>query len=222
MKKNSKKGYVILSILFILVSIIVFAIPSVKTIAFWISYVFTVIAFIVQIIIWKSTFGDVNSLKSKFLGFSTVYIGFVYLAIQIIILTIFLLVPALPSWSAIAACTLIAGISTVCMIASDMGRGEIEQVSAKTSEKTFYIKKLKADIEMLANAEIDTTTKEDLRRLAEKIRFSDPMSSNRLADLENKIYDKVVELQTVENKEAIIIELDSLLDERNKKCKILK
>ena len=45
MKKNSAKGYVILGILFALVSIIAFAVPMIKTATFWIAYVFTAAAF---------------------------------------------------------------------------------------------------------------------------------------------------------------------------------
>lgn len=52
MKKNGSKSYIILGILFVLVSVIAFAVPSVKTAAFWLSYAFTVIAFIAQIMIW--------------------------------------------------------------------------------------------------------------------------------------------------------------------------
>ena len=36
MKKNSSKGYLILDILFILVSVIAFAVPTAKNTAFWI------------------------------------------------------------------------------------------------------------------------------------------------------------------------------------------
>ena len=54
MMKNGSKSYIILGILFVLVSVIAFAIPSAKTAAFWLSYAFTVIAFIAQIIIWKA------------------------------------------------------------------------------------------------------------------------------------------------------------------------
>ena len=61
-----------------------------------------------------------------------------------------------------------------------------------------------------------------LTQLAEKIRFSDPMSNEQLADMENKISVKVMELKTAANKVEIITELTSLLDDRNKKCKILK
>ena len=108
------------------------------------------------------------------------------------------------------------------MISDDAGRNEIERVEAKVQKKVFYIRELQADIEVLTDNESDATVKTALAQLAEKIRFSDPMSSEQLADLENKISSKVAELKTTSNKLEIITELNSLFDERNKKCKILK
>ena len=221
MKKNSSKGYLILGILLVLVSVIAFAVPSAKNTAFWISYGFTVLAFAAQIAIWKAAFGRAEFLKSKFLGFPIVHIGIVYLVVQIIDLAVFLFIPTLPIWSAVVACAVIAGVS-VCMIASDVGRSEIERVSAKVREKTFYIKQLQVDVELLAGAETDTATKSALTRLAEKIRYSDPMSDGQLADIEDRITVKFAELKSSADKVKIINELNSLLDERNRKCKLLK
>ena len=222
MKKNSTKGYVILGILFSLVSIIAFAVPTSKTATFWIAYVFTAAAFAAQIGIWKTALGKEETLKSKFLGFPVVHIGIVYAVIQVIAFAVFMFVPTLPAWSAIVVCSVIAGVSAVCMISADAGRNEIERVEAKVQKKVFYIRELQADIELLANNETDATVKTALTQLAEKIRFSDPMSNEQLADLENKISAKVLELKTAANKVEIITELTLLLDERNKKCKILK
>lgn len=222
MKKNSSKGYFILGILFILVGVIAFAVPTAKTAAFWISYAFTVVAFAAQIIIWNAALGRSESLKSKFLGFSVVHIGIVYLVVQIIALIIFLSIPTLPIWSAVVACAVIAGISAVCMIASDVGRGEINRVSAKVQEKTFYIRELQADVEMLEEQEQNPEIKISLTKLAEKIRYSDPMSNVALADLEDRIREKVTALRTADHKLEIIAELDLLLAERNRKAKILK
>ena len=222
MKKNSSKGYLILGILFTLVSIIAFAVPTAKTAAFWISYVFTVIAFAAQIVIWKSALGRAESLKSKFLGFPVIHIGIVYLIVQIIALAVFLFIPTLPIWSAVIVCAVVAGVSAVCMIALDVGRSEIERVSAKVQEKTFYIKLLQADVELLASTETDTVIKSALMQLAEKIRYSDPMSDEQIADIENRITAKIAELKSSTEKVKIINELNSLLDERNKKCKLLK
>ncbi len=222
MKKNSSNGYLILGILFVLVSVIAFAVPSEKNAVFWISYAFTLIAFAAQIVIWKSTLGRAESLKSKFLGFPVVHIGIVYAIIQTVAFAVFLLVPTLPAWSVIVVCSVIAGVSVVCMISADAGRNEIERVEAKVQKKVFYIRELQADIELLADNETNADVKKALTQLAEKIRFSDPMNNEQLADLEDKISTKIEELKTTSSQLEIITELNSLLDERNKKCKNLK
>lgn len=222
MKKTGLKGCLILGILFILVSVVAFAVPTAKTPAFWAAYAFTVIAFAAQIIIWKSAFGRNETLKSKFLGIPIVHIGIVYLLLHIIALAVFVFVPTAPLWSAIIACTVIAGVSAVCMIGSDVGRGEIERVEGKVRGKVFYIRELQTEVELLVKDETDETVKAALTGLAEKIRFSDPMSDERLAGVEAQISAKIAELKTAEDKPKIATELTSLLDERNAKCKILK
>ena len=221
MKQNSTKGYVILGILFALISIIAFSVPTIKTATFWIAYVFTFAAFLAQIIIWNKVLGR-EELKSKFLDLSVVHIGIVYAIIQTVALAVFLIVPTLPTWIAIVVCSIIGCVSAVCMISADAGRDEIEQVEAKVQKKVFYIRELQADIEMIAIAETDADTRAALIQLAEKFQFSDPMSNGQLVDLENKISTKVLELKTAANKMKVATELTSLLDERNKKCKILK
>jgi hypothetical protein len=222
MKKNSSKGYAILGILFVMISVITFAVPSAKNIAFWISYAFTVIAFVAQLVIWKSALERAKSLKSKFLGFPVVHISIVYLIVQIIALAIFLAIPTLPIWSALVVCSVIAGVSAVCMIASAAGRSEIVRVSANVQEKTFYIKQLQTEVGLLADAETDIATKSALTQLEEKIRYSDPMSNEQLANLEEPIKAKIAELKKATDKTNCIVELNSLLDERNRKNKILK
>ena len=222
MKKNSSKGYAILGILLVLVSVLAFSVPLAKATAFWISYAFTVIAFVAQIIIWKSALGRTEALKSKFLGFPVIHIGIVYLVVQIIAFSVFLFIPTLPIWSAVVACAAIAGVFAVCLITSDVGRSEIERVSAKVQEKTFFIKKLQTEIELLADAETDVATKSALTQLAEKIRYSDPMSNEQIADIEDRITAKVAELKKAADKTNCIVELSSLFDERNRKCKLLK
>lgn len=92
----------------------------------------------------------------------------------------------------------------------------------RLKKKVFYIKSLQVDIEMLANSETDAETKAALIKLAEKIRFSDPMSNEVFVDLDTKISEKITALEKSDNKSEIIAELDLLLTEWNKKAKILK
>ena len=222
MKRNSVKGYIILGILFVLVSIVAFVVPTQKTATFRIAYAFTAVAFAAQIVIWKIAIRKDETLKSKFLGFPIIHIGTVYAIIQMVAFAVFLFAPTLPVWSAIVTCVIIAGVAAVCMISTSAGSNEIGRVEAKVQKKVFYIRELQADVELLADAETDADIKTALTQLAEKIRFSDPMSNEQLADLEDKISAKIAELKTAANKVKIITELTLLLDERNKKCKILK
>ena len=95
MKKDSVKGYALVGIIFILITVVSLAIPTSKSAAFWIAYIFTVVALAAQIVLWKRTFGH-KELKSKFLGFPIVHIGIVYLVVQITVLFIFVFAEKLP------------------------------------------------------------------------------------------------------------------------------
>ena len=222
MKKNKGMAYAVLAIAFVLFNVIAFAVPTAKTATFWIAYVFTAVAFASQIAVWKLAFKGADTLKSKFLGIPLISVGITYLIVQIIAFVIFMALPLTASWIAIVVCALILGISAICLIGTETGREEINRVEETVEKKVFYIKELQVDVEILASAEIDTDTKTALTKLAEKIRFSDPMSNDVLADLEAEISAKVKELKTAENKAEIITVLDSLITERNKKAKLLK
>lgn len=221
MKKDSVKGYVLIGIIFILITVVSLAIPTSKNAAFWIAYIFTVVALAAQIVLWKRTFGH-KELKSKFLGFPIVHIGIVYLIVQIAVLFVFVFAEKLPAWSALVTCTVIAAMAAIFMIAADVGRTEIEKVEQKVQGKVFYIKNLQVDIEILASAEKDAKTKKALEQLAEKIRFSDPISNEQLAPLEERIAIAVESLKSSDDKLEIINQLNKLIDERNKKVETLK
>lgn len=222
MKKNTKRVYIILGITFILFNVIAFAVPTAKTATFWIAYAFTVVVFALQIGTWHAAFKANDTLKSKFLGIPIIYVGIVYLAFQLIAFAVFMVFPVIPSWIAVIVCALILGISAICLISADAARDEIACVEEKVNRKVFYIRELQVDVEMLAEEEQNPKTKMALQKLAEKIRYSDPMSSETLVDLETRILEKVTTLKITDNKLKIIAELDLLLTERNKKVKILK
>ena len=222
MKKNTKLACGVLAILFIIFNVIAFAVPTSKTATFWIAYAFTILAFVAQIGIWKLGFKGDHTLKSKFLGIPIIHVGAVYLIVSLIAFAIFMAFPMIAPWVVIIVCALITGISAICLISADVARDEIQRVEEKVAHKVFYIRELQVDIEMLAEQETNTEIKSKLMKLAEKIRFSDPMSGEKLVDLEEKISNKLEELKTAENKAEIIAELDLLITERNKKAKILK
>ena len=222
MKKNNLTSYLALGIVFVLFNVIAFVVPTDKTATFWTAYVFSAVAFAVQIPLWKIALGKKDTLKSKFLGIPVIHVGITYLIIQLIAFAVFMILPTLPVWLAVVVCTIILAISALGAIAGQAGANEINRVEEKIKVKRAFIQFLQTDIEMLAETETDAETKAALKKLAEKVRFSDPMSHEMLGELESRISAKVEEMKTVADKKALIEEITTLLTERNKKCKILK
>lgn len=89
-------------------------------------------------------------------------------------------------------------------------------------QKVFYIKSLQLDIELLADIESDRIVSAKLKKLAEKVRFSDPISCPELELIEKEIVDKINRLKNAEDKSRLLVEIDALITERNEKVKILK
>ena len=222
MKKNNLMSYLAIGIVFALFNVIAFVIPTDKTATFWTAYAFSVVAFAVQIPLWKIALGKKDSLKSKFLGIPVIHVGITYLIIQLIAFAVFMIFPTLPVWLAVVVCVIILAISALCAIAGQAGANEINRVEEKIKVKRAFIQFLQTDIEMLAEAETDAEMKAALKKLAEKVRFSDPMSHEMLGELESRISTKVEEMKTTADKKVLIGEIEILLIERNKKCKILK
>ena len=222
MKKNNLMSYLALGIVFALFNVIAFVIPTDKTATFWTAYAFSVVAFAVQIPLWTIALGKKDTLKSKFLGIPVIHVGITYLIVQLIAFAVFMIFPILPVWLAIIVCAIILAISVLCAIAGQAGANEIDRVEEKIKVKRAFIQFLQTDIEMLVESETDAETKAALKKLAEKVRFSDPMSHEMLGELESRISAKVEEMKTVADKKVLIEEVTTLLTERNKKCKILK
>ena len=212
----------ILLIALVIVCAVAFAIPTAKTTSFWVAFAFTCIAFAAQILIWNIGFKDNSPLKSKFLGIPVIRVGYIYLVLQLIALAVLMAYPALPVLITIIINVLIVGISAVCMITAKISIDIVSNVEEKVQAKASYIREIQTDIEIVAERESDSAIKQKILKLAEKVKYSDPISSDELFELEKKISDKVKELNNADDKSAIVDEIDLLLLERNKKCKIHK
>lgn len=219
---KNKTPYIVIAILFVLFNVTAFMIPTEKATAFWIGYVFTVIAFAVVGFVWYLTIGKKQDLKSKLLGSSVAYISAVYLAVQFVAFLVFLFVTSAPSWCAVLVCVLILGISAICMITTNAGTEMITATKNKVAVKRQFIKDLQIDVEMLAETETDAEIKQKLTELSKKIRLSDPMSDPSLAELEEELLAKVSAIESSSDKMSAINEAETMLFKRNKKTKALK
>lgn len=104
----------------------------------------------------------------------------------------------------------------------------IENVEDTIKLRTQFIKNSTVELEIMCNRENDINIKKELVKLRDKIRYSDPMSSDDLYDIENEITNKINNMKIILNtdfKKDIHKEIEliiNLLDKRNIKCKSLK
>lgn len=156
------------------------------------------------------------------MGIPIIRVGYIYLVYQLIALAVLVAYPALPVWATVIINVLIVCISAICMITAEIGRDIVNNVEEKVQSKVSYIREIQTDIEIIAERESDSAIKQKILKLAEKVRYSDPISSDELFELEKKISDKVKELNNADDKSAIVDEIELLLLDRNKKCLIIK
>lgn len=222
--KNKKSEYIILGIMFVLFNVITFSIPTNKTLTFWIAYFFVFIAFIVQIVLLNMTHHKTNTLKSKFLGLPIIYVGVAYLIIQLVSFVFFLIFPYIANWIPIITGTMITGISGIFLVTTEAGKEGITRIEEKIQEKTLLIKNIQVEIELMAEQQTDALVKETLNELANKVRYSDPMSDDSLSSIENEIVVNVNKLKDIPVTDIVPVakEIEVLLLKRNKKAKLLK
>lgn len=211
-------------ILFVVFLVVAFVVPSKFTMTFWVAFVFTVVSFVLNTYKWVEYFKTNKDLNSKFLRISILNVSYYYMIIQLIIFLVFKFAYMLPTWIAILCNILFFAFALISFITISSSADYIRTVDEKIRPKVNYIKNLQADVELIAASTDDLKTKEELTKLAERIRFSDPMSNEQLWGLEQQISGNVELLKNAEGNDllAIVEIIEKLLDERNKKCKIHK
>ena len=215
-------GYLFLGIIFTAFSIIAFAMPFPRDPVFWISYSFGIGAIAFQIPLLRKAIGG-KEFKSKFLGFSALLIGATYLIIQLAVSMAMMVAKGIPSWAAIITDVVILFLACILTISGDAARTMIATTERNIQADTAFMKGLKANVEILRTEEADPEVKKSLDALTETIKYSDPMSSEELRDIEQMIAEKVETLSFEDSdKISLISEIDALLKQRNIRCKSLK
>lgn len=211
-------------ILFVVFLVVAFVVPSEFTITFWVAFGFTVASFALNIYKWVEYFKTNKNLNSKFLNIPILNVSYYYVIIQMILFLVFKFAYMLPAWIVIICNVMSLAFALIGFITISSSVDYIQTVDERIKPKVNYIKALQTDVELVAESVDDLKTKEILTKLAEKICFSDPMSNEQLLGLERQISENVELLKSAEENEisGIVEVIDKFIDERNKKCKILK
>ena len=229
MKKNTIRWFIVLAVILIVYNVAVFAIPFEKTTVFFLSWIFTLAAIGVQIYVVHSAFGQGKSAKSKFYGFPIAKIGAAYLAIQIILGLIFMASGShVPVWAPLVLYVALLGASAIGFIAADSMRDEIERQDAKLQKDVACMRGLQSKAASMIQLAQDGQVRAALEKFSENLRFSDPVSSEELKDIESDLAACVDELERAvvdgDYQAALALEREAgtVLAERNRLCKLGK
>ena len=224
MKKNTVRTAVVWLILLAVYHVIVFAVPFTHNGAFWLSYVFALAAFAV---LGAATYlGEIKGegVKSKFYGFPILRLGAVYFAVQIVLSLIVMAVAVVKIWVALVVYVILLGAAAIGLIAADAMREEIQRQDVKLKKDVSFMRNLQSKVCQMAT-QCDAP---ELKRFAEDIRYSDPVSSDALGDIEQELAAAVEELQAAvvdgdgESVAQLCRKASAVLSERNRLCKLNK
>ena len=230
MTKNKKNVGILLLLTLALYNLVFFVLPITKNITFFISYGFGLFAIIVQLLIIYTAWGKSKTTKSKFMGVPLLIVGFRYLFAQLISSLIFLICSlffeSIPFFIPLIIDAILLAIFIYSFVMVEISKDQVEAVDEIVDKKVFYIKSLKTDVDIILQMEEKENIKELLLCLAEKIKYSDPMSNTSVEIIEAKLIVKIDELKiAVKEKDEVattkfIQEATLLLNERNLKIKI--
>lgn len=227
--KDIKKVLLFVGILFVIYNVILFVIAgfSDHTSTFWCAYAFMVVAFVFSAVIYVLNFKKGFTLKDWVFGYPILRWSISYLALQLIVSTVFMFLPASLIKVAFIVQFLIVciylGIFVSCFAAKRFAASE-----KKNDEKVYYIRSLGVSLETIRNQAADPALKSAIEKLVEAARYSDPMSHESLNIIEQEIEQCVSLLRgyvfdgNTEEAMGSIKSIDNLIKERNASCKICK
>ena len=195
--------------------------------SFWIGYVFITVMFIVQLVCSIVFFNQDNNNKI-FLNIPIISLSYSALVVSIIIGAVAMIVPYIPVWIGLITDTLVVGFYVISIISSKAAADAVEGIDKKLKVKTFFIKSLTVDAESLITRAKNDEMRVITKKVYEAVRYSDPMSEEALSNVEGQITIKFNEFQNavqsndLDSSQTLSNELIILLNDRNKKCMLLK
>ena len=231
MKKGFKFYLAFWAVLLVLFNVIAFVSVGWEgyekyTASFWIGYAAVMLAFAVNII---CTFVALKAetAKKMFYNLPLVTITYGCLIASFVVGGLCMLLTMLPGYVAAIVSGIVIVVNVVSLFKATAAADLIEKTDEKVAAKTFFMKSLAVDAQALM-AKADTPeAKEACKKVFEAVRYADPMTNDKLADVEEQISAKFGELSAAvaggaDNIGTIVDEFVSLVKERSEKCKLLK
>lgn len=231
MRKAFKNYLLLWAIGFVLFQVITWATPSELAGyskfggGFWPGYVCITLTYLGQLACtWR--FLKADSAERLFLNIPVLRLGYAALVISVIVGVLSMAIPDLPYWVGLVVCVLVLAAYAAAIVKAKAAADIVEETGARVKQQTQFIRLLTVEAEGLMLRAQSDAAKAEAKRVYEAIRYSNPVSSEALADIEAQIRQSFTDFAanlsgSAEEIKAKADELVAMIGARNSKCKVL-
>lgn len=225
MKKATKSYVVSWAILFAVFNIIAFVSPGwinheKYTASFWIGYLLITASFAGQLYCTLIALKEEN-LSKLFYKLPLIKISYSGLLVSFVVGGACMLLSPLPYWVGAIVSVTVLTITAISILKASAAAEIVAEIDEKVCTKTAFIRSMTVEAETLMSKASAPEMKTICKKVYEAFRYSDPMSSDALKEIEARIADQyavVAKNMDVSSAEELLL----LIAERNQKCKLLK
>lgn len=193
MKKNFKSYALIWTIFLVAFNVIVFLVRPIipgyeirYDARFWIAWVFVMAAFVGNLVCANAAFKAEN-LQKLFYNVPLITISYSGLILMLVLGAVLMLIPNCPARIAAIVCVAIAVFTAVAVVKAGWAAETVSETHERVAQRTQFIKLLTVETETLMTAAKTPDAKIATKKVYEALRYSDPMSSEALGEIEAEL-----------------------------------
>lgn len=194
---------------------------------FWIALACVLIALIGNLFCARLALREENKQK-LFYKLPLLTVSWSALGTTLVLGIILMLIPDCPAWITAIVCVLLLAFQAIALVKASWAADEVTRIDEKVKTQTSFIRNLTVEAQGLVSRARSEAVRKECQKVYEAVRYSDPMSSEALAEIEAEITDKMGELSAAIGADdeiranKITGELDMLIRSRSRTCKELK
>lgn len=232
MKKNFKPYVLLWCIFLVAFNAVVFLVRPVipgyvirYDARFWVAWAFVIAAFVGNLLCARAAFKTEN-LQKLFYKLPLITISYTGLILMLVLGGALMLIPDCPAWIAAIVCIIVAAFTALAVVKASWAGEAVQETHQRVAQRTQFIRQLTMEADTLLSRAATPEARATAEKVYEALRYSDPMSSDALADVEARLADTfrtfAAAVTSGEDAEAAAHVLLMTLDERNKKCRAMK
>ncbi len=236
MKKAFKYYLIAWAIMFVLFNIVVVALPKefsilgVNYVKFgglsWVTLIVLELCFLLHLGVTALALNQ-NKLSGTFYRIPLIRLSYGCVAVTLILAVLAMLV-FIPSWIPLALTVAILVIYAMAVLKAAAAAELVEGVDRKVEARTSFLRGITVDANSLLSRAKSETAKAACRKVCDALRYSDPVSTYAVYDVETRIkteLDALTDAVLADDADAVTASADELLTlirDRNSRCKAEK